>query len=101
MASNDGTITYSAGILEHLNDIKRREAEFAGLVGDMARLREQVLASSWKDSPSARAFHEAHQKWTGDVEEIQQVLRSIIARATDGVGDMASTEKSVASMFHG
>ena len=97
----DGKITYSAGILEHLNDIKAREADFTNLVGEMNSLRKQVVDNWDPSSDSAAAFYTAHDKWTKDVEEIQQVLRSIIARATDGVGDMASTEKSVASMFHG
>ncbi|GGF08126.1 WXG100 family type VII secretion target [Williamsia phyllosphaerae] len=98
---SDTPIVYSAGVLEHLNDIKARENEFTGLVQEMEGLRNQVMTSWNQESSSAAAFHAAHRKWTADVEEIQQVLRSIIARATDGVGDMASTEKSVASMFHG
>ena len=94
-------ITYSAAILEHLNDIKAREAAFTNLVGEMNGLRKQVVDNWDPESDSAKAFYVAHDKWTKDVEEIQQVLRTIIVRATDGVGDMASTEKSVASMFHG
>ncbi|MBJ7290822.1 hypothetical protein [Williamsia sp.] len=100
---SDGKITYSAGILENLNDITRREAEFTGLIQEMEDLKKSLEGEEgWNpQSESAQAFYGAHGRWTNEVHEIQQVLRTIIARATDGVGDMASTEKSVASMFHG
>lgn len=92
-------ITYTAAIVDHLQDITQRKSEFDGLHQHMDSLRTKVLGS-WGQG-SAASFEAAHRKWSSDVGEIQETLAQIIRAASDGVGDMAATESAVAKSFHG